>query len=201
MQMTSRAIQNSIQAGFEEGLRLMRLFLSDHEGRAVLEAVSKGLVGCFSSGRKVLICGNGGSACDAMHFAEEFTGRFQRDRKALPVISLTDPGYITCVANDMGYEEVFARGVEAYGKEGDWLIALSTSGNSPNVIRAVEEAHKLGMYTFSLLGKDGGRLLGKSTYETLIPGSTSDRIQEVHMVILHMLIELVERQMFPENYE
>ncbi|MEM6632428.1 MAG: SIS domain-containing protein [Bacteroidota bacterium] len=199
--MTSRSIQDSIVAGFEEGIRLMQSYLADAGGRNVLEEVSKGLVRCFSAQKKVLICGNGGSACDAMHFAEEFTGRFQKNRKALPVISLTDPGHLTCVANDMGFEEVFSRGVEAYGQEGDWLIALSTSGNSPNIIRAVEAAENQGLSTFCLLGKDGGKLLGKAQFETVIPGTTSDRIQEVHMVILHMLIELVERQMFPENYE
>ena len=148
----------------------------------------------------MLICGNGGSNCDALHFAEEFTGRFRGNRRALPAISLSDSSHITCVGNDFGFDEIFARGVEAYGREGDLFVGLSTSGNSANVIRAVEEAKKLGMTTCVLLGKDGGTLKGMCDYEFIIPGKTSDRIQEIHMMILHIIIEGVERIMFPENY-
>ncbi len=163
--------------------------------------ISKELASAFNAGNKALICGNGGSACDAMHFAEEFTGRYRKDRKALPVISLTDASHITCVGNDFGFEEIFARGVEAYGKKGDMFFAISTSGNSENVIRAVAKAKGLGLKTVGFLGKDGGVLSGKCEYEFIVPQTTSDRIQEVHMMILHIIIEGVERQLFPENYE
>jgi D-sedoheptulose 7-phosphate isomerase len=151
-------------------------------------------------GGKVLIAGNGGSNCDALHFAEEFTGRFRGNRRALPAIAISDSSHITCVGNDYGFDYVFSRGVEAYGKEGDLFIGISTSGNSPNIIKAVEAAKEMGMKTVALLGKDGGKLKGMCDYEFIIPGVTSDRIQEIHMMILHIIIEGVERIMFPENY-
>jgi D-sedoheptulose 7-phosphate isomerase len=163
-------------------------------------SIAEDLAQTFTAGQKALICGNGGSACDAMHFAEEFTGRYRKDRKALPVISLTDASHITCVGNDFGFEEIFARGVEAYGKPGDMFFAISTSGNSENVIRAVAKAKALGMKTVGFLGKDGGNLVGQCDIEFVVPQTTSDRIQEVHMMILHIIIEGVERILFPENY-
>ncbi|MCK4312300.1 MAG: SIS domain-containing protein, partial [Candidatus Cloacimonetes bacterium] len=128
------------------------------------------------------------------------TGRFRKARKALPVISLTDPSHITCVANDMGFEEVFARGVEAYGNKGDVLIGISTSGNSENVIRALARAKELEIKTVSLLGKNGGKLKDFCDYEIIVPGETTDRIQELHITVLHVIIETVERILFPENY-
>jgi D-sedoheptulose 7-phosphate isomerase len=165
-----------------------------------MQKISKTISFCFKSKNKVLIAGNGGSACDAMHFAEEFTGRFHKDRKALPVISLTDSSHITCVGNDYGFNEIFARGVEAYGQDNDLFIGISTSGNSQNIINAFEKAKKLGMVTFALLGKDGGKLKGQCDFELIVPGETTDRIQEVHMLILHSIIEEVERELFPELY-
>ncbi|MBW6516323.1 MAG: SIS domain-containing protein, partial [Candidatus Cloacimonetes bacterium] len=143
----------------------------------------------------------GGSNCDAIHFAEEFTGRYRKDRQPLPVIAISDSSHITCVANDYGFSEVFARGVEAYGTEGDILIAISTSGNSENVIRAVEKAHNLGLFTIGLLGKDGGKMKELVDVELIVAGKTTDRIQEVHMIILHIIIEMTERILFPANYE
>ncbi len=198
--MNTSVIVSAIESGLEENLRLVQSFLQEEKGKSTLGEVSERIAQSFQQGQKVLICGNGGSACDAMHFAEEFTGRFRKARQALPVISLTDTGHLTCVANDMGFEEVFARGVEAFGNKGDWLILLSTSGNSPNVNRAWEEAQAQKMNTLSLLGKSGGELAGKADYEIIIPGQTADRIQEIHMLLLHLLIEMVERQLFPENY-
>lgn len=159
------------------------------------------LTDCFQKKRKVLICGNGGSNCDAMHFAEEFTGRFRKDRRPLPVISLSDSSHITCVANDYGFEEVFSRGVAAYGEEGDVLIALSTSGNSENVIRALKQAKASGMVTVGLLGRDGGKMKNMCDHELTVAAETTDRIQEVHMIILHILIEMTERELFPGNYK
>lgn len=164
------------------------------------EAVAKDLAEIFQTGNKVLIAGNGGSNCDALHFAEEFTGRFRKDRRALPAIAISDSSHITCVGNDYGFDYIFSRGVEAYGKEGDMFIGISTSGNSSNIIKAVEAAKKLNMKTVLLLGKDGGKLKGTADYEFVIEGETSDRIQEIHMMILHIIIEGVEKIMFPENY-
>ncbi|UUV17774.1 D-sedoheptulose 7-phosphate isomerase [Fusobacteria bacterium ZRK30] len=185
---------------YEIELNLLKDFIEKEKEEKLTEKVAKKLAEAFGNKNKVLICGNGGSNCDALHFAEEFTGRFRGDRRALPAISISDSSHITCVGNDFGFDEIFARGVEAYGKEGDFFIGLSTSGNSANVIRAVEEAKKLGMTTCVLLGKDGGMLKGMCDYEFIIPGQTSDRIQEIHMMILHIIIEGVERIMFPELY-
>lgn len=181
-------------------LTLLENFIKEEEERRETEKVAKELADVFTKGNKVLICGNGGSNCDALHFAEEFTGRFRGDRKALPAIAISDSSHITCVGNDYGFDHVFSRGVEAYGKSGDMFIGISTSGNSGNVIKAVEAAKKIGMKTCVLLGKDGGKLKGMCDYEFIIPGKTSDRVQEIHMMILHIIIEGVERIMFPENY-
>jgi D-sedoheptulose 7-phosphate isomerase len=189
-----------IKESYSTTYKLLEEFIKSAENIELTEKIGKTLAEVFKSGGKVLICGNGGSATDAMHFAEEFTGRFRSDRKALPAIALADSSHITCVGNDYGFNEVFARGVEAYAKSGDMVIGLSTSGNSENVIRAFAQAKKIGCKTVALLGKDGGKLAGKCDYEFIIPGKTSDRIQELHMIILHIVIEVVERIMFPENY-
>lgn len=185
---------------YKTELVLLENFIKEEEKRKETEKVAKALAEVFNNGNKVLICGNGGSNCDALHFAEEFTGRFRGDRKALPAIAISESSHITCVGNDYGFDYVFSRGVEAYGKSGDMFIGISTSGNSGNVIKAVEGAKKIGMKTCVLLGKDGGKLKGMCDYEFIIPGKTSDRVQEIHMMILHIIIEGVERIMFPENY-
>ncbi|MDX9912222.1 MAG: SIS domain-containing protein [Phycisphaerales bacterium] len=144
------------------------------------------------AGGKLLAIGNGGSACDAAHFCEELTGRFRKDRPPLAAIACTEPGHITCTANDFGYDEVFARWVDALARADDALIALSTSGNSENVVRAVERAKARGVLTITLLGKGGGRLRGVGDVEIIAPGETADRIQEVHKLVLHTLVEGVE---------
>ena len=179
---------------------LLRNFIEQEEKERTTEKIAEELAEAFTNGNKVLICGNGGSNCDALHFAEEFTGRFRKERRALPAIAISDSSHITCVGNDYGFDYIFSKGVEAYGKEGDMFIGISTSGNSGNVIKAVEKAKELGMKTVALLGKDGGKLKGMCDYEFIIPGETSDRIQEIHMMILHIIIEGVEKIMFPENY-
>ena len=179
---------------------LLKNFIEQEEKERTTEKIAEELAEAFTNGNKVLICGNGGSNCDALHFAEEFTGRFRKERRALPAIAISDSSHITCVGNDYGFDYIFSKGVEAYGKEGDMFIGISTSGNSGNVIKAVEKAKELGMKTVALLGKDGGKLKGMCDYEFIIPGETSDRIQEIHMMILHIIIEGVERIMFPENY-
>lgn len=190
----------NLLGSYKTELILLENFIKEEEERRETEKVAKALADTFLKGNKVLICGNGGSNCDALHFAEEFTGRFRGDRRALPAIAISDSSHITCVGNDYGFDYIFSRGVEAYGKEGDMFFGISTSGNSSNVIKAVEVAKALGMKTCVLLGKDGGKLKGMCDYEFIIPGKTSDRVQEIHMMILHIIIEGVERIMFPKNY-
>lgn len=159
--------------------------------------VASAMADCFSKGNKVIIAGNGGSLCDAAHFAEELTGVFRKERQALPAIALSEPGHLTCTGNDLGFEWVFARGVEAFGQPGDIFIGLTTSGNSPNIIRAFEVAKKRKLKTVAFLGKGGGRLKGLADYELIIDGfSTSDRIQEAHMTAIHLIIEQMENLMF-----
>lgn len=153
-------------------------------------------------GGKVMICGNGGSLCDAAHFAEELTGRFRADRPAIAAIALTDPGHLTCVANDYGFDAVFSRGVEALGRPGDVLVVLSTSGNSPNILNAVTAAKGRGMLVVTLLGRGGGKLAqqcGMADVELMAPGLTADRIQELHMLALHTIVELVEAELYPTS--
>jgi D-sedoheptulose 7-phosphate isomerase len=146
-------------------------------------------------------CGNGGSMCDAMHFAEEWTGRFRKDRAALPAIAFSDPSQLTCIANDFGYDEVFARSVEAYGKPGDVLVTMTTSGGSPNILKAIERAKARGIVTVGLLGKGGGQAKDLVDIPIVVPlATTSDRIQEVHIKVLHIVIESVERRLHPTNY-
>lgn len=185
---------------YKEELELLKEFIINEEKERKTEEISKDLSNIFKKGNKVLICGNGGSNCDAVHFAEEFTGKFRKERKALPAIALSDSSHITCVGNDYGFDYIFSRGLEAFGKKGDFFIGISTSGNSQNIIEALKVAKNIGMKTCLLLGKDGGVLKGQSDYEFIIPGKTSDRIQEIHMMILHIIIEGVERELFPDNY-
>ena len=167
-------------------------FRADPANLARIHTVGQLMAQALTTGHKVLACGNGGSLCDAMHFCEELTGRFRHDRRPLPAIACIDPGHITCTANDYGYDHVFSRWVQALGNPGDILVALSTSGNSPNVIRAVEAATSRGLTTVALLGKDGGRLNNACTHQWIAPGQTSDRIQELHMLVLHALVEKIE---------
>lgn len=166
-----------------------------------IEEVAGALAKCFKRGNKVIVAGNGGSLCDASHFAEELTGFFRKKRPALPAIALSEPGHITCTANDLGFEWVFSRGIEAFGKRGDIFIGLTTSGNSPNLIQAFRAAQEHGLITVSLLGKGGGALKDVADFELLIEGfSTSDRIQEAHMAVLHIIVEMVEELMFASSH-
>ena len=194
--MLKENIRNSYLTAFET----VKTFVENEENIEKTEKIAQELAQAYKNGKKSLIAGNGGSNCDAMHFAEEFTGGFRNDRKALPSISISDSSHITCVGNDYGFDFIFAKGVEAFGQEGDFFFGISTSGNSKNIIEAVKSAKERNLKTVALLGKDGGKLKGVCDYEFIIPGETSDRIQEVHMMILHIIIEGVERILFPENY-
>lgn len=175
-------------------------FLANPENIKTMEGAINSLVSSFKNGGKVISCGNGGSMCDAMHFAEELTGRFRKDRPALPAVAISDSSHISCVANDYGFDYIFSKYVEAWGKDGDTLLAISTSGNSPNVLNAVEAAKARGMKVIGLLGKGGGKMKDMVDFPLVIDATVSDRIQEMHIKIIHTFIEGVERQIFPENY-
>ncbi len=194
-------MKNLLKNAFLDAEKLLVGFYNDQDNLERLSTVASAMAQCFQQGGKILICGNGGSFCDAAHFAEEFTGRYRKDRRPLPAIALGDGGHITCVANDYSFNDIFSRNVEAFGKPNDWFIGLSTSGNSQNVINALLCAKKLQLHTLALLGKDGGKMLGLAHHEFIIPGKTADRIQELHMTILHILIEGIERIMFSDDYK
>ncbi len=192
---------NDLRASLSVAADTLAGFSADEAAMAAAAEFADLAFDALSGGKKLLACGNGGSMCDAMHFAEEWTGRFRGDRAAQPAIAFSDPARLSCAANDLGYEEAFAREVQAYGKEGDLLLAISTSGNSPNILRACEEARERGLVVVGLLGNGGGEMASKVGIPIVVPvASTSDRIQEMHVKNIHMTIELVERQMFPENY-
>ncbi len=193
---TKTVWQNSLQ----EASLLLTQFLNEPGSLGLLESFSQVLIQAYESKASVFICGNGGSHCDAMHFAEELTGRYQKDRRPLGALALGDASHVTCVTNDYGFEHIFSRQLEALARKGDILIGLSTSGNSKNLIVAFEKAKALGISTVALLGKGGGPLKTVSDLSIVVPGKTSDRIQEIHMIILHTVIETIERRLFPENY-
>lgn len=189
-------MREKILLSVKEGERAIQQ-LADEENLVFIERSAELIAECFQNGNKLLIAGNGGSLCDAAHFAEEMTGVFRKKRTALPALALTEAGHLTCVGNDLGYEQVFSRGVEAYGKRGDLFIGLTTSGNSPNILLAFETAKRLGLKTIAFLGKGGGRAKGVADLEMVIEGfSTSDRIQEAHMAAIHIIIEMVEDLLF-----
>lgn len=164
------------------------------EGRLhEVEAASRVVVETLQAGNKILACGNGGSASDAMHLVEELVGRYRSDRQALPAIALVaDPTVTSCIANDWDYDSVFSRQVEAHGQPGDLLVGFSTSGNSPNVLRAFEAASARGVRTLGLLGKDGGKCLEKADMALVVPHTNTARIQEIHTWLLHVFLESVE---------
>lgn len=185
-----------IRTHFEEAASVLQRFLADPENLTNVERASAFMSYCLKQGAKVISCGNGGSMCDAMHFAEELTGRYRDDRPPIAALSISDPSHLTCVGNDHGFDNVFARFVEAHGREGDVLLAISTSGNSPNVLRAAEVAREKGMHVIGLTGKDGGRLADLCTVEVRVPhDGYADRIQEVHIKVIHAWIDHIERDL------
>jgi len=183
----------TLKADFSQAQKVLEDYISDPQTWIRLEHAGNLLVDCLNSGGKILTCGNGGSLCDAMHFAEELTGRYRDDRKPFPALAISDPSHITCVGNDMGFEQIFSRVVEALGKPGDVLLAISTSGTSPNVILAIESARAIGMKTIALTGSDPHRLTELCDAVITVPYSGySDRIQEIHIKILHALVHYIE---------
>jgi D-sedoheptulose 7-phosphate isomerase len=177
-----------------EAARVLDDFLSDDENISKIEKAAKLMSDAIASGGKIMTCGNGGSSCDAMHFAEELTGKFREERGALPAISIADPSHITCVGNDYGFDHIFSRYVEGLGKQEDVLLGISTSGNSPNILNAAEAAKMQGMKGVALTGKSGGKLADLADVEIRVPHSGySDRIQEIHIKIIHILILLIEQ--------
>ncbi len=190
----------TIEASFHEAQECLATFLVDGVNFPNVARFAETLAAIFQRGDKAMSCGNGGSMSDAMHFAEEWSGRYRKERPPLPAIAFSDPGHMSCVANDYGFEEVFARQVRALGRKGDLLLMMTTSGNSPNLLRAATVARELGVITVGLLGRDGGKLLPLCDIPIIVPGKTSDRIQELHIKIIHIVIETVERQLFPELY-
>jgi len=192
----SPTIDALIAAQLEQARQTLESFLQNPETiQRIRQAVTL-MSTSLQSGGKIISCGNGGSMCDAMHFAEELSGRFRNDRKALAALSISDPSHISCVGNDYGYESVFSRYVEAIGRRGDVLLAISTSGNSANVIAAVKAAQQCGMKVVALTGKDGGQLAQMADLEIRAPYSEyADRAQEIHIKVIHCLILGIETQL------
>lgn len=184
-----------------EAQRALNAFIGNQQTLASIERAGDLLVSSFEAKGKVFSCGNGGSMCDAMHFAEELTGRYRKNRPGIAAVSISDASHISCVANDFGYDHIFSRYVESHGREGDVLLAISTSGKSPNVVKAAEAAKALGIKVIALTGKPGSLLESLADVCICAPGGDfADRTQELHIKVIHILIELVERRLSPENY-
>jgi len=188
--------KSEIKTQLIEASDLIAKFSEDEQAMSSVYKAAEMLVMAFENGNKVISCGNGGSMSDAMHFAEELTGQYRNHRRALPALAVSDPGHITCTANDFGFESVFSRFIEAHGQAGDVLFAISTSGNSANVLKATETARSQGMKIISLTGKNGGKLSMLTDVEICVPhDGYADRIQEMHIKIIHILIGLIEKIM------
>lgn len=189
-------MSDRIRQHFTEAHQVLTDFLANPANFEAIDRAVQLLVQSFQSEGKVLSCGNGGSMCDAMHFAEELTGRYRDNRPAIGAIAIADPSHLACVGNDYGFDHVFSRYVEGVGRKGDVLLAISTSGNSPNVLLAAEAAKAKGMHVIGLTGKDGGKLAPLCDVEIRAPWSGyADRIQEIHIKVIHALIDGVEQGM------
>jgi D-sedoheptulose 7-phosphate isomerase len=189
-----------IRHSFQDAHNVLTKFISDEQNIIKVESAIKMMVNSYKNNGRVFSCGNGGSMCDAMHFAEELTGRFRKERKPLGAMAISDSSHISCVANDYGYDFIFSKYLEAWANNGDVLLAISTSGNSPNVINAVHAAKAKGMKVVGLLGKGGGKMKDMVDVALIIDSNISDRIQEIHIKCIHIMIEGIERDLFPENY-
>lgn len=190
-----------VGAALSESADALQALRADRAALAAIARAAALIVDAFGRGGRVFSCGNGGSMCDAMHLAEELSGRFRGDRKGLPATAISDPGHLSCVANDFGYEAVFARYLESHTRAGDVLAAISTSGTSKNVLAAARSARELGMQVVALTGRRESALAALADCEICTPaGRYADRVQELHIKVIHILIELIERDLFPENY-
>ncbi|MFD2248641.1 D-sedoheptulose 7-phosphate isomerase [Pontibacter ruber] len=187
---------NTILAELAQAQQTLNNFIADPNNIAAIERAANAMAEAIAAGGKILSCGNGGSMCDAMHFAEELTGRYRDNRRAIPAISISDASHMSCVGNDYGYEFVFSRYLEALGNKGDVLLAISTSGNSGNVLKAAETAKAKGMTVVGLTGKDGGKLAQLCDVEIRVPHfGYADRVQEIHIKVIHILILLLEQKL------
>jgi D-sedoheptulose 7-phosphate isomerase len=186
--------KSSIEQNLKEAQQILEQFIADTNNIALIEKAALSMSQAIKNGNKIMSCGNGGSMCDAMHFAEELSGRFRENRKALPAISISDASHITCVGNDYGFDKIFSRYIEALGNKGDVLLAISTSGNSANVINAITAAKEKGIMVVGLTGKDGGKMATLCDIEIRAPHSAyADRAQEIHIKIIHSLIHTIEK--------
>lgn len=187
--------QQLIEQELREASGVLDAFLKNPQTTTRIAEAAAVMAGAVEGGGKIISCGNGGSHCDAMHFAEELTGKYRNPRKAIPALCISDPSHITCVGNDYGYDFIFSRYLEALGNKGDVLLAISTSGQSANVIKAAETAKQKGMKVVALTGKDGGKLAALADVELRVPhNGYADRIQEIHIKIIHILILLIEKR-------
>lgn len=185
-----------IRHELNQSLDVLTKFINDEQNIKAIEKAALLIASSFKQGNKVISCGNGGSHCDAMHFAEELTGRYRDNRPAYPAIAISDVSHITCVGNDFGFDNIFSRYVEGVGQQGDILFGISTSGNSNNVINAIHAAKKKGMKVIALTGKDGGKIDGLADVEIRVPHfGYADRVQEIHIKVIHILILLIEQEM------
>jgi D-sedoheptulose 7-phosphate isomerase len=192
----------TIRAALDEAAASLERLCRDEAMLATIARAGELLADTFAAGGRAYSCGNGGSMCDAMHFAEELTGRFRDNRPGYAALAISDPGHLSCVGNDYGYERVFARFIEAHGRSGDVLLAITTSGTSRNVVAAAQSARALGMKVIGLTGRAGTPIVDLADIVIVTPGGTyADRVQELHIKVIHILIELVERRLAPENYK
>lgn len=179
----------------KEAAGVLEAFINDQSAVYNMDFAAQVMADCIVHGGKIMSCGNGGSLCDAMHFAEELTGKFRDERTPLPAFAMSDPAHITCVANDFGFEHIFSRYVDGLGKPGDVLLGISTSGNSANIINAAIAARQKNMMVIALTGKNGGKLAELADVEIRVPHhGHSDRIQEIHIKIIHIIIFLIEQK-------
>ena len=189
-------MKDQILKELNEAKNVIDKFINDDTIINAIEESAKIMTVSIDNGGKIISCGNGGSMCDAMHFAEELTGKFREERSPIPAVSISDPSHITCVGNDYGFDAIFSRYVESVGNTGDVLLAISTSGKSTNVIRAAEEANRKGIKVVALTGNDGGELSDRCDIEIRVPHfGYSDRIQEIHIKVIHILILLIEKNL------
>ncbi|MCE2970282.1 MAG: D-sedoheptulose 7-phosphate isomerase [Burkholderiales bacterium] len=192
---------NPVRAALDEAAAALDALRASDAMLARIDAAGTLLADTFAAGGRVYSCGNGGSMCDAMHFAEELTGRYRDNRPGYAATAIADPGHLTCVGNDYGYEQVFARYVQAHGRAGDVLLAITTSGTSKNIVAAAKVARERGVKVIGLTGRDGTPIVELSDIAIVTPGGRyADRVQELHIKVIHILIELVERRLAPENY-